>query len=668
MRARRFRAARRLLLTPVVRHAVTMLPSVAERASELFDRELERVRLRALVAVEQSSSTPNDELLSQAVNAIAHLEADLVERRPRGRAAHLAERLGLGDRDLDLLWAAVALAADPEVLPHMEVLGGTAVRRGLPLWVYARVCGLSSSELRALARDLVDDHPLLRAHLLEWDDRADSPVARALVVPAGTIAWLGGSDKAEAPLRFVPPPDQLEVDAAQAAVVDRLSGLLARASAPVVTVVGASGSGRGAALASAAEGPVIALDCARVAVTPVRLTALRRQCALHDALPLLANLDAAFTEEATAPALRAEIAHALDALDGPVAVTVSHAGFELPVGRPTARLTWPLPDLDTRRRLWARLSPGLAVDVIEPIASRYQLGAGGIARAVEASRAGASLVDGIRDSIANRFGELAQPVAVSQRWDDLVLEPALLDQVNAFIARVRFAGKVFGDWGFGAKVQKGLGAAALFSGPPGTGKTMVAGLIARALDLELVQVDLSKVMSKWVGETERQLARLFDAAEAGHALLLFDEADSLFARRTEVRSSADRYANLEVNYLLQRLESFSGVTILTTNLDVQLDPALRRRLAARIVFQPPEADERHRLWAQLLAGKAPFEGPLDLDELVHRYPEMSGANIRNAVLAAAFLAAAEGTALTQPHLERAARAEYASMGHVLANH
>jgi len=194
---------------------------------------------------------------------------------------------------------------------------------------------------------------------------------------------------------------------------------------------------------------------------------------------------------------------------------------------------------------------------------------------------------------------------------------------------------------------------------------MVAGLIARELDLELYQVDLSKVVSKWVGETEKQLARIFEAADAGHALLLFDEADALFAKRTDVKSAVDRYANLEVNYLLQRIESFGGVTILTTNLDVSIDPALRRRLAASIAFWPPDQRERGALWSRMLVSRAPRAANIDVRELADTFDEMTGANIRNAVLAAAFLAAAEDSSITQAHLVRAARGEYASMGRVL---
>jgi len=247
-----------------------------------------------------------------------------------------------------------------------------------------------------------------------------------------------------------------------------------------------------------------------------------------------------------------------------------------------------------------------------------------------------------------------------------VLSPDLLDQIQALIGRVRHAHQVYEEWGYSQKAARGLGVPALFSGPPGTGKTMVAGIIARELGLELLQVDLSQIVSKWVGETEKQLSKVFDAAEAGHALLLFDEADSLFAKRTEVTGATDRYANLEVNYLLQRVESFGGITILTTNLDSSMDPALKRRLASHIVFWPPDEEERIALWRRTLTtGAAPVCEDVDLHRLARVYADMTGANIRNAVLAAAFLAATESTRITHEHLDRAAKGEYRTMGRLL---
>jgi SpoVK/Ycf46/Vps4 family AAA+-type ATPase len=259
---------------------------------------------------------------------------------------------------------------------------------------------------------------------------------------------------------------------------------------------------------------------------------------------------------------------------------------------------------------------------------------------------------------------------VKQTWDDLVIAEDTSDRIREIIGRIRHAFHVLETWGYRKRMALGAGVPVLFSGPPGTGKTMVAGLIARELDLELYQVDISKVVSKWVGETEKNLARIFDAAEHGHALLLFDEADSLFAQRTtEMKSSVDRYANLEVNYLLQRVEAFGGITILTTNIETAIDDALKRRLAAHVRFERPDEDERAQLWERnCVTGQAPVDRDVDYVALARMFPSMSGANIRNAAISAAFMAAADGAAcITQEYLLRAGRAEYVSMGHVLSD-
>jgi SpoVK/Ycf46/Vps4 family AAA+-type ATPase len=236
-------------------------------------------------------------------------------------------------------------------------------------------------------------------------------------------------------------------------------------------------------------------------------------------------------------------------------------------------------------------------------------------------------------------------------------------QIAYLVARIRQRRCVYEQWGFGPKVGKGLGVAALFSGPPGTGKTMVAALIAKELGLELYQVDMGKLVSKWIGETEKQLGELFDAAEAGHAILLFDEADSLFGKRTEVKSSNDRYANLETNYLLQRLETFTGICLLTSNHEANIDPAFQRRLALHVRFELPDVDEREALWRAMLPKTAPVADGVDFGSLARRYA-MSGGYIRNAVLRAAFVAADAGEAIGEVHLDEAARSEYESTGKI----
>jgi len=649
-----------------------------------FELELERVRLRAMLAVERISASPDEAAATRLAHELAAADETLSGLRRNGRAAALVARLGLERDDLDLLWTAVAIAADPYVLPHIQVLGGSEARRGLSLSTFALIAGLGHSAARMLSLRLLGPHPLIADHILMWGSEAQATTARALIAPPRTITWLAGDEDPDGAMggagRLAVLPHEPIHDVHQAQVAASLPSLLASLPAPLVIVEGALGSGRSTAVAAAAAAlgrEVVVLDLHQVphgaAALDAALVGLRRECRLCDAVPLIADLDELGGPDDSVHTLLRTLGRFIDAMPGPCAVTVGRPELAVPVTRPLARVRWTVPEVATRRALWNR-ALGDDAPYVEPeldqIAMRYRLGAGGIQRAVDSSRllAGTAsvtashVIEGVRANIAERLGDLAVRTPVRQSWDDVVLAPDIRDQVMAVIARVRHAHRVLEDWGFSSKLPKGVGVAALFSGPPGTGKTMVAGLIARELDLELYQVDLSKVVSKWVGETEKQLAKIFEGAEAGHALLLFDEADSLFAKRTEVRSATDRYANLEVNYLLQRIESFGGVSILTTNLEASIDPALRRRLAASVAFWPPDLEERQRMWERMLAVQAPIQGALRLEVLATEFDEMTGANIRNAVLSAAFLAAAENAAITHARLERAARGEYLAMG------
>ena len=288
-----------------------------------------------------------------------------------------------------------------------------------------------------------------------------------------------------------------------------------------------------------------------------------------------------------------------------------------------------------------------------------------LARAGEHTVSQEDIEHGIRSVLDDKLANFAKRIDVTQEWTDFVIDADLAQSITELIARIRRRTTVYEQWGFADKVGKGLGVSALFSGPPGTGKTMVAALIAKELRLELYQVDMAKITSKFIGETEKQLGELFDAAEASHAILLFDEADSLFGKRTEVKSSNDRYANLETNYVLQRLESFTGICLLTSNHESNIDPAFQRRLSLHLRFQLPDEDERQRLWCAMLPAAAPVAPNLDIAGLARRF-EMSGGYIRNAALRAAFLAAEEGTTITDAHLEHAARLEYEGMGKIVA--
>jgi hypothetical protein len=655
-----------------------------------FHAAVERVRLRAMVAVESGTAQPRGAALAQAGALLEAMEQELAGTAAGARDLRLAAALGLGADEVDFLWTAVAATVDPRILPHAQVLFGGEARRGASLALHALIAQLDGERSVALGLALGPANPLVRLRILVPADDL-SGAGRAWVVAHRVAAFLAGDDAIDPEVAaaggVVEVPADLRFDDAGEAVRRRLAGALAQTTPLVIQLDGPWAVGKRTAIAAAAAEagrPVVALDVARLPPTPQAvehgLAALLRECILRGAVPLIASVDDLIAGESEVSARMRTLARAIDGAAGVIACTAGVAGVDLGVSRPQLRVSLPVPDTATRRQLWDRAlagGPRPPDDDLDLLSMRYRLGAGAIERAVAAARliaaargaaapTGADLVGGVRNNIAERLGGLAQRVEVKQGWDELVLATDTLDQVKALAARVRHGHRVLEQWGFHRKLARGTGVAALFSGPPGTGKTMVAGLIARELDLELYQVDLSKVVSKWVGETERQLAKIFEAADAGHALLLFDEADSLFAKRTEVKAAIDRYANLEVNYLLQRIESFGGITVLTTNMDTAIDPAMRRRLAAHIIFWPPELDERVALWKSMFPASAPLAGDVDFDELAHRYPEMTGANIRNAAIAGAFLASSEGDSIAQRHLERAARGEYRSMGRVLS--
>jgi len=300
-----------------------------------------------------------------------------------------------------------------------------------------------------------------------------------------------------------------------------------------------------------------------------------------------------------------------------------------------------------QRRLWAEAlgEPGPPLDAeLDVVSEQYRLSAQkiratGTLMAASARQAGAGpaeLWDTCRLLTRPRLEGLAQRLTPQARWDDLVLPAAQMQTLRHLAAQVRHRMQVYETWGFSALGRRGLGVSVLFAGESGTGKTMAAEVLAHELELDLYRIDLSAVVSKYIGETEKNLRQVFDAAEEGGSILLFDEADALFAKRGEVKDSHDRYANMEVAYLLQRMESYQGLAILTTNLRSSLDLAFTRRLRFTIHFPFPDLEQRERIWSQVFPAAAPTKGiePAKLAQL-----KVAGGNIRNIAMNAAFLSA-----------------------------
>jgi hypothetical protein len=353
-------------------------------------------------------------------------------------------------------------------------------------------------------------------------------------------------------------------------------------------------------------------------------------------------------------------------------VVCARRGTAVPVdlGRPVLTLAIdPLP-ASAREHLWQETLPELA-EHASTLAARYIIEPSAAAEVAVDLRARHSLngdgndLDAVAGCVRARSNlhlsagvKLVQPTA---RWDQLVLPPDRAAQLTEALHRLLHQATVLDQWKFLEGRPGARGVRVLLSGPPGTGKTLAAEVVAHSLGVDLLMVDISRVVSKWIGETEKHLAEAFDVAEKSHAVLLFDEADALFGKRTEVSDAHDRYANLETAYLLSRLERFDGLAILSTNLKQNIDPAFLRRLEFVIDFDEPSALERESLWQCHLPPTAPLAPDVNLKELANLYPIVGGL-IRNASVAAGFLAAAAGTAISRNHLVGAIRREYEKSG------
>jgi hypothetical protein len=594
--------------------------------------------------------TPHGRALSSAVDGVlARLDAhaagqdlpDIDDSADGGSAlGALCACFGLTPFERDVLVLVAAREIDPGRCPEAPTFALALAALPEPHW-----------------SALTPDGPLRRWRLVHLADtgtvtssrlRLDERILHFLAGAPGLAPELRGV------VRRVSRPDDLP--ASQAAVAVQLAAAW-HGGRPHVDLVGADRPTRWE-IAAVAAGPGLELytmDSRDVPADPGQ----------RDELCRLWEREAVLLPAALAIEFSGEHRHELDALVTRMNVPVVVSSDDAVTGvRP--QFTVVAPTQSEQKDLWSTALNGVATVAdgeLKRLVAQFSLPAHVIRRAGETVRRsgvrGADAADlawraGLSEA-RTALEELGQCIEPRATPDDLVLPDQQLATLDEIVAHVRQRATVYQDWGFESVLRRGLGVTALFAGGSGTGKTLAAEVVAGRLGLDLFVVDLSQVVSKYIGETEKNLRRVFDAAERGGSVLLFDEADALFGKRSEVRDSHDRYANLEVSYLLMRMESYRGLAVLTTNMKKALDSAFLRRIRFVVDFPFPTAAERARIWRRVIPAAAPVES-LDVDRLAQL--TVAGGSIRNIALSAAFLAADERAPLRMSHLLAASRTEY----------
>ena len=625
-----------------------------------------------------------DQRRGELRRAVALEDARASRGEDESPAGRLTRAFDLDEHDLTLLLLALAPEVNPRYLRLFAYLQDDAGTPWLTGGLALRFLADRRDERLILAARLSPGAPLLRHGLLTLAGSAggEQPLlARPLVLAPRIARWLLHGERDDPALAGRVTRGASGVVAARPAVLDQVHALVAALPAggapPWIRIDARSPRDlfeAASALAGELGRPLLSVDLAAaegIGVDPAtQLRAVLREGRLHGALPLFHG-----TVE-DGDGVLALVAHL--AVDLPQPVLYSAAVAQAPAlpGRRVLRLSLPELRLAEREEAWATALRDLGgVPQADPtlLARRYRFTPGQISLVCDAAKdlavarghalpGHAELHEAASQALLVDPGPLAQRVAVRRGWEDLVLPreaSALLHELLAQAERRELVVESLGA----DRVRPGeRGIKALFAGPPGTGKSLAAEVLARALGHSLFRVDLSAVVSKWVGETEKHLARLFAAAEDAPCVLLFDEADALFGKRTDVRGAQDRFANLEVSYLLQRLESFDGIAILTTNLKRNLDEAFLRRFTFVVDFPFPEAEQREAMWRLVLPPRYPLAEDIDLPSVAAEFA-LSGANIWTVAVAAACDAAQrpDGT-ISRTMLAHAVRREYEKLG------
>lgn len=700
---------------------VAMILDELSRIDLLLHREILRLRAQYQLSLDEFrglyvSDAQVDALVTQANRwePASDVAQELTEQADSMRREHaarltpsmpwsrLVSMFTLSPQEHDVLLLALAPEFDLKYETLYAYLNNDVTRKWPTCELALRILAPVRGDMAQYRRWLQPDATLVREGLVQLmpspGDRSRW-LATGLAVPGVVVNFLLGNRVVDAELKGmlelrtpvqeweeVPLSDSMRGGLRRCACSLREHPRQARQS--ILIFEGRQGSGRGAAshaLAHEIGSPLAVVDCEALRASGDPLIKLAPSIVLHqrlwDAVLYLAHAEALFDHDGRPLPDASRLIKDLTQSTRPVVLSCLPGTRWREVVKDCRSMPLLFGDLSSAERvaLWnasaAKADIAVGADVLAAIGNRFVLTPGQIRAAVDAVHDSTLLSptdnqDGANDQVwfqaarsqsETQLRQLATQVRTIHTWDQLVLPSPIVARLKQIASAIRFRYIVYEEWGFAERLASGRGLLVLFSGPSGTGKTMTAGVMARDLGLDLYKIDLSSVVSKYIGETEKNLDQIFRAAQSSNAILFFDEADALFGKRSEVKDAHDRYANIEISYLLQKIEDHDGAVILATNLTNNIDDAFARRMHFVVKFPVPDEGQRERLWQGMVPAQAPLDPAVDFQFLAAQFP-LAGGDIRNVVLDAAFRAAEDGQVITMPHLLKAIEQQLAKQG------
>ncbi|UKS25292.1 ATP-binding protein [Paenibacillus sp. HWE-109] len=686
----------------------------------MFVSEDEFIRLVGGYGANEALDEEERALMAAIEESEAYLAARLGESRQTGiflPLSYLSSVFGLSPVEEKFVMLGLAVELDRKYERIFGFLLDDLTRKTPNISLALQIACSQPEEMRAARTTFMAPEGRLARYLLqreESDNGSQSLLSKPLVLDKRIISFLLDSGEVDPKLKpavqMVYPDEELTPLLVHEDFQQRLRGFIRDMSqAPAAErkrlafhIWGNAGAGKKLQvkhLSSFFKKPLLLVDLADVllhaASLEEQLSVIIREAILHQAMLCFTRLDVLYPEEPD-QAAQQRLGRFHEQLDGYGGMVFLLAGRHNRLSwKPKERLLLEhelqVPDEGGRERLWTAFARELGVSAANldfgVMSGKFRFTPGQIRRALMLARGYSAwqrepqadgeaaaapqvlrldaLYKACYQQVQHKLERKATRIEPRYGWEDVVLPPEQKDQLRNACNQVKYRGVVYNDWGFEKKLAYGKGLSMLFAGPPGTGKTMSAQVVAGDLQLELYKVDLSQVISKYIGETEKNLHEIFEEAQLSNAVLFFDETDALFGKRSEVKDSHDKYANIETAYLLQKMEEYQGITVLATNLLNNIDEAFLRRINYVIKFPFPDSEYREKIWQSMFPPAAPLNDDVDFKYLAQRY-EIAGGNIKNVVVSSAFLAAEAGDSIRMKHIIKSIRHELQKSGKILA--